>query len=52
MRTPRETAEIVEKTIIEIRNNNNITEELISRTCLKYNIRESHIRSVAGWKSI
>tara|TARA_R110002012_G_C11557132_1_gene603053 strand:+ start:165 stop:332 length:168 start_codon:yes stop_codon:yes gene_type:complete len=50
MRTPKETAEIVEKTITEIRNAKNLTDALISKTCLKYNISESHIRRVAGWK--
>ena len=50
MRTAKETAEIVEKTITEIRKAKNLTSELISKTCLKYDISESHIKRVAGWK--
>jgi hypothetical protein len=50
MRTAKESAEIVEKTITEIRKAKNLTSELISKTCLKYDISESHIRRVAGWK--
>lgn len=49
-RTLKESAEIVEKTITEIRSAENLTDELIQKTCLKYDISESHIRRVAGWK--
>ena len=50
MRTAKESAIIVEKTITEIRKTKNITDELIKKTCLKYDISESHIRRVAGWE--
>ena len=50
MRTAKESAEIVEETITEIRKAKNLTNELIKKTCLKYKISESHIRRVAGWK--
>ena len=50
MRTPKETARIVEKTITEIRSQRVITAQLIAETCLKYDISEKHIRAVAGFK--
>ena len=48
MRTQKETAEIVEKTITEIRKSENISDKLIAQTCKKYNISESIIRKVSG----
>jgi len=51
MRTAKETAGIVEKTIKEIRKSKNINSKLIKKTCLKYDISESHIRRVAGWNN-
>ena len=54
MRTPKQTAEIVEQTIAEIDeqrdNTTRINDKLISDTCAKYQISEEHIRRVAGWK--
>ena len=54
MRTPKQTAEIVECTIAEIDeqrdNTTRINDKLISDTCEKYQISEEHIRRVAGWK--
>jgi hypothetical protein len=50
MRTSKETAEIVEKTIREIRKAKNLSYKLITKTCKKYDISEKHIRTVAGWK--
>ena len=49
-RTPKESSIIVEKTIEEIDSYKKITNELITSICLKNNISESHIRTVAGWK--
>tara|TARA_R100001086_G_scaffold91296_1_gene45189 strand:- start:1799 stop:1966 length:168 start_codon:yes stop_codon:yes gene_type:complete len=51
MRTQKEISEIVEKTIKEIRKSKTITDNLISKTCLKYDINENHVRTVAGWKN-
>jgi hypothetical protein len=50
MRTPKETAEIVEKTITEIRKAEKLSDKLIAETCNKHDISEKHIRTVAGWK--
>jgi len=49
MRTPKESAGVVEKTIREIRSSKKITSELITKTCLKYKINEAHIRRVMGF---
>ena len=49
-RTPKQVAEIVEKTIKEIRKSRSITDDLIKKTCRKYNISEKHIRKVAGFQ--
>lgn len=50
MRTPKATAEVVEKTITEIRKAEKLSDKLITETCNKYDISEKHIRKVAGWE--
>jgi len=52
IRTKSEHTKIVFKTISEIRKVKNLTSELITETCLKYDISENHIRNVGGWKNI
>jgi hypothetical protein len=47
MRTPKESAEIVELTITDIRSSKQINSDLIREVCAKHNISESHIRKVA-----
>jgi len=49
MRTPKESATIIEKTITEIRRSSKITDELIAQTSKKYDINENHIRTVMGY---
>lgn len=54
MRTPKQTAELIEATITEINsqrdNTQPINDKLISDVCAKNDISESAIRMVAGWK--
>lgn len=54
MRTPKETCELIEKTISEINRktskSNPINDELIESICKKNQISESTIRNIAGWK--
>ena len=54
MRTPRQTAEIVERTIAEIDEQRDcstpLNDKLITDVCSKNQISEEHIRKVAGWK--
>jgi hypothetical protein len=52
MRSPKETAEAIEKTITEIFNSKEITKECISKICKKNNVSESHIKTVAGLQHI
>jgi len=52
MRTPKESATIIEKTITEIRSSGKITDKLISKTSKKYDINENHIRTVMGYKKL
>lgn len=50
-RTPKQIAEIIEKTVNEIieTGGGEITNDLIKNTCKKYKISEPHIRKVMGW---
>lgn len=45
-RTGKQSAELVEKVIEEIRKNKGLTKELITETCKKYGIKKSHIIKV------
>lgn len=49
MRTQKELSQIVEKTITEITKGKK-TNDLITKTCNKYNVRENHIRRVLRLK--
>jgi hypothetical protein len=50
-RTLKESSEIIAKTIAEIRSHApEITEELIQRTCINYEIDENVVRNIAGFK--
>ncbi len=50
-RTLKESSEVIAKTIAEIRSfAPDITEELIERTCINYDIDEDVIRKIAGFK--
>ena len=46
----RQTAQIIERTIKEIRSHDTITDDLIAEICAKNSINEAHIRRVAGFK--
>jgi hypothetical protein len=50
MRKSRESAEITEKAIREIRRGVKITDSLITRTCQKHEINEKHIRRVGNFE--
>jgi len=43
-------AENTRNAIRDISQNENKTDELISKICLNYDVKESHIRRVADWK--
>lgn len=47
-RTPKQSAEIVERAITEIRKSHSTTDEIIQEVCMKYSVSEHHIRKVAG----
>ena len=50
-RTLDESSTIIAKTIAEIRSHSpEITEELIERTCINYEIDEDVVRKIAGFK--
>jgi hypothetical protein len=52
MRSPKETAEAIEKTIREILDSKEITKERISKICKKNKVSELHIKTVAGLQHI
>jgi hypothetical protein len=50
-RTLNESSTIIARTIAEIRSHGSeITEELIERTCINYEIDEDVVRKIAGFK--
>jgi hypothetical protein len=50
-RTLNESSTIIAKTIAEIRSHGSeITEDLIERTCINYEIDEDVVRKIAGFK--
>ena len=50
-RTLKESSDVIAKTIAEIRSYApEITEELIQRTCINYEIDEDVVRKIAGFK--
>lgn len=50
MRTQKETTTLVRRAIVEINQKKETdTNQLIKKVCKKYNVSESHIRTVAGY---
>lgn len=50
MRTQKEITEVIERTVTEIIKTGNITDQIISEKCKKYNINEDRIREIGYWK--
>ena len=56
MRTTKQIARAIAKTVSEIRKQTKLYKgqefnTLLTKTCIKHNVNEQHIRTVAGWKS-